>query len=77
MCNVFQTHEKRFEIEVSPDTDWKTTLSNLKCPTFDTSSEVEQMPAIQPQPLSVTEIGIKMPVIGRGNFFKSITMHDD
>ncbi|XP_025423657.1 cartilage oligomeric matrix protein [Sipha flava] len=59
------THEKRFEIQVFPDTDWKTTLSANKCPTNDDSSDVEQMPAMQPLP--VTEIGIKMPSIGRGD----------
>lgn len=58
-----------------PDTDWKTTLSDQKCPSIDGSSEVEQMPAIQPsQPLSVTEIGIKVPVIGRGNYLKKKKM---
>jgi len=69
---MFQTHEKRFEIQILPDTDWKTTLSAHKCPINDdgSSSEVEQMPAMQPLP--VTEIGIRMPTIGRGNFFKNI-----
>jgi len=52
---------------VFPDTDWKTTLTAQKCPIIDDSSDdVEQMPAIQPLP--VTEIGIRMPSIGRGNF---------
>jgi len=61
-----KTHEKRFEIEVFPEADWKTTLKAQKCPTIDESSDVEQMPAMQPLP--VTEIGIRMPSIGRGNF---------
>lgn len=61
-------HEKRFEIKVYPDTDWRSTLSDLKCPTVEGSSDVEQMAAIQPMP--VTEIGIKMPNFGRGNFYK-------
>lgn len=62
------THEKRFEIQVSPETDWKTTLTAQKCPNIaDDSPDVEQMPAIQPQPLPVTEIGIRMPSIGRGD----------
>lgn len=64
MCNVFQTHEKRFEIQILPDTDWKTTLTDQKCPINDGSSEVEQMPAIQP--LSATDIGIKLSPSGRG-----------
>jgi hypothetical protein len=54
---------------VFPDTDWKTTLSANKCPTNDDSSDVEQMPAMQPLP--VTEIGIKMPSIGRGKCSKA------
>lgn len=55
-------------MKVFPDTDWKTTLTAQKCPTIDDSADdVEQMPAIQPS-LPVTEIGIRMPSIGRGNF---------
>jgi len=43
-------------------------LTVQKCPTIDDGSDdVEQMPAIQPS-LPVTEIGIRMPSIGRGNF---------
>lgn len=66
---MFQTHEKRFNVQVFPDTDWKTALTAQKCPTNNESSDVEQMPAIQPQP-AVTEIGIRMPNIGRGKSLK-------
>lgn len=69
----FQTHEKRFQIKVLPNTDWKTTLTAHKCPVDDGIADVEQMPAMQPQQsLPVTEIGIRMPNIGRGYFFESI-----
>jgi len=62
------TREKRFTIQVFPETDWKTTLTAQKCPNVeDNSEDVEQMPAIQSQPLPVTEIGIRMPSIGRGD----------
>lgn len=54
-------------MQIFPETDWKTTLTAQKCPAIDDDSEdVEQMPAIQPLP--VTEIGIRMPSIGRGKF---------
>lgn len=54
-------------MKVFPDTDWKTTLTAQKCPTIeDSADDVELMPAIQALP--VTEIGIRMPSIGRGNF---------
>lgn len=69
MCNTFQTHEKRFEVQILPDTDWKTTLTDQKCPINDGSSEVEQMPAIQP--LSATDIGIKLNPSGRGKLKKN------
>lgn len=67
--DVFQTRENRFNVQVYPDTDWKTTLTAQKCPTNDESLDEELMPAIQPQP-AVTEIGIRMPNIGRGNSLK-------
>jgi len=49
--------------------DWKTALKTQKCQVNDESPDVEQMPAMQAP--SVTEIGIKMPSIGRGKFLKN------
>lgn len=49
--------------------DWKAALKTQKCPVNDGSPDVEQMPAMQAQ--SVTEIGIKMPNIGRGKFLEN------